>query len=70
MSTVMIIGVILTVMVAAPAVVWLTKLILPPTPEEEVIHRRIEEIREREAPTREDASRECWRKLGTDSLVN
>lgn len=53
MSTVMIIGAILTVMVAAPAVVWLTKLIRPPTPEEEAIHRGIEEIRQREASRRE-----------------
>jgi hypothetical protein len=52
MSTVLIIGAILTVVMAAPAVLWLTKLIRPPTPKEEAIHRGIQEIRQREARRR------------------
>jgi hypothetical protein len=40
---VMMIGASFIVVVGVPAVVWLTKLIWPPKPEEEKIHRGIEE---------------------------
>ncbi|OFX01820.1 MAG: hypothetical protein A3D94_01665 [Alphaproteobacteria bacterium RIFCSPHIGHO2_12_FULL_66_14] len=53
MSTALVIGVIFTLMLAMPAVMWLTKLICPPKPEEEAIHRGIEETRRREARRRE-----------------
>ena len=45
MNTALIIGVILTLVLAMPAVLWLTKLIRPPKPEEESIHRKIAEAR-------------------------
>ena len=45
MNTALIIGVILTLALATPAVMWLTKLIRPPKPEEELIHRKIAEAR-------------------------
>ena len=45
MNTVLIIGVILTLVLATPAVLWLTKLIRPPKPEEESIHRKVAEAR-------------------------
>jgi hypothetical protein len=45
MNTALIIGVILTLALATPAVMWLTKLIRPPKPEEESIHRKIAEAR-------------------------
>jgi hypothetical protein len=45
MNTALIIGVILTLALATPAVIWLTKLIRPPKPEEESIHRKIAEAR-------------------------
>lgn len=47
MYTALIIVTIFTVGVGVPAVVWLTKLIRPPKPEEEAIHRGIEEARRR-----------------------
>jgi hypothetical protein len=37
------IGATFIVVVGVPAVVWLTKLIWPPKPEEEKIHRGVEE---------------------------
>lgn len=45
MNTALIIGVILALALAMPAVMWLTKLIRPPKPEEESIHRKIAEAR-------------------------
>jgi len=53
MSTALLIGAIFTVVMAVPAVLWLTKLIRPPTAKEEAIHRGIKEIRRREARRRE-----------------
>jgi hypothetical protein len=41
------IGAIFTVVLGVPAAVWLTKLIRPPKPEEEAIHRGIEDARRR-----------------------
>ncbi len=41
MNTALMIGVILTLVLATPAVMWLTKLIRPPKPEEESIHRKV-----------------------------
>jgi hypothetical protein len=43
----LVIGMVLTVALGVPAVVWLTKLIRPPKPEEEAIHRGVEEARRR-----------------------
>ena len=45
MNTALIIGAILTLVLATPAVMWLTKLIRPPKPEEESIHRKVAEAR-------------------------
>ena len=45
MYTALAIGVIVTVGLGVPAVLWLTKLIWPPKPEEEVIRRGIAEAR-------------------------
>ena len=45
MNTALIIGAILTLVLATPAVMWLTKLIRPPEPEEESIHRKVAEAR-------------------------
>jgi hypothetical protein len=47
MYTALIIGVILTLAIGAPAVLWLTKLIRPPKPEEEAIHRGVADARRR-----------------------
>jgi hypothetical protein len=47
MSTALMIGAIFAVALGVPAVVWLTKLIRPPKPEEEAIHRGVEEARRR-----------------------
>ena len=47
MYTVLVIGVIIAVVIGSPAIVWLTKLIWPPKPEEEKIHRGIKEARRR-----------------------
>ena len=63
MYTALIIGAIFTVVLGVPAVVWLTKLIRPPKPEEEAIHRGVEEARR---PVRTHPSRgsECsWHRL-------
>jgi len=46
-NTVLIIGAILAIAFGVPATVWLTKLIRPPKPEEEKIHREIEAARRR-----------------------
>lgn len=45
MKTVLIIGVIVTLVLGLPAILWLTKLIRPPKPEEEAIHRGIAQAR-------------------------
>ena len=45
MNTALMIGVILTLVLAMPAVMWLTKLIRPPKPEEESIHRKVAQAR-------------------------
>ena len=45
MYTALIIGAVFTVVLGVPDVVWLTKLIRPPKPEEEAIHRGVEEAR-------------------------
>jgi hypothetical protein len=47
MYTALMIGTIFTVVLAVPAIVWLTKLIRPAKPEEEAIHRGVEEARRR-----------------------
>jgi hypothetical protein len=43
----LVIGMVLIVVLGVPVVVWLTKLIRPPKPEEEAIHRGVEEARRR-----------------------
>ena len=43
----LVITMVLTVALGVPAVVWLTKLVRPPKPEEEAIHRGVEEARRR-----------------------
>jgi hypothetical protein len=43
----LVITMVLTVGLGVPAVVWLTKLVRPPKPEEEAIHRGVEEARRR-----------------------
>jgi hypothetical protein len=52
MYTALVIGAIFTIAVGVPAVVWLTKLIRPPKPEEEAIHRGVDEARRRMDRTR------------------
>jgi hypothetical protein len=47
MYTALVIGAVFTIVLGVPAVVWLTKLLRPPTPEEEKIHRGVEEARRR-----------------------
>jgi hypothetical protein len=47
MYTALMIGAIFAVVLGVPAVVWLTKLIRPARPEEEAIHRGVEEARRR-----------------------
>ena len=54
MTTALIIGAIVALVMGLPAFVWLTKLIRPPKPEEEAIHRGIGEARKREARRREN----------------
>jgi hypothetical protein len=54
MTTALIIGAIVALVMGLPAFVWLTKLIRPPKPEEEAIHRGIAEARKREARRREN----------------
>jgi len=47
MYTALMIGAVFVVVVGVPGVVWLTKLIRPPKPEEEAIHRGVEHARRR-----------------------
>jgi hypothetical protein len=47
MYTASIIAAIFAMVLGVPAVVWLTKLIRPPKPEDEAIERRVEEARRR-----------------------
>jgi hypothetical protein len=47
MHTALIIVAIFAMALAVPAVVWLTKRIRPPKPENEAIDRRVEEARRR-----------------------
>lgn len=47
MYTALLVGAFFVLGVGVPIVVWLTKLIRPPKPEEEAIHRRVEEARRR-----------------------
>jgi hypothetical protein len=47
MYTALVISVLFVIGFGVPAVVWLTKLIKPPKPEEEKIHRGVEEARRR-----------------------
>ena len=54
MTTALIIGAIVALVMGLPAFVWLTKLIRPPKPEEEALHRGIAEARKREARRREN----------------
>ena len=54
MTTALVIGAIVALVMGLPAFVWLTKLIRPPKPEEEAIHRGIAEARKREARRREN----------------
>ncbi len=45
MYTVLVIGAVLIIGLGVPAVVWLTKVLRPAKPEEEAIHRGIEDAR-------------------------
>jgi hypothetical protein len=47
MYTALIVATVLVIALGVPAAVWLTKLIRPPKPEEEAIHRGVEEARRR-----------------------
>ena len=47
MYKVLMIGATFMVVVGVPVVVWLTKLVWPPTPEEEKIHRGVKEASRR-----------------------
>jgi hypothetical protein len=47
MYTALIIVAIVAMVLAVPAVVWLTKLICPPKPKDEAIDHRVEEARRR-----------------------
>jgi hypothetical protein len=47
MYTALIIVAIFAMVLGVPVVVWLTKLIHPPKPEDEAIDRRVEEARRR-----------------------
>jgi len=47
MYTALMIGAIFAVVLGVPAIAWLTKLIRPAKPEEEAIHRGVEEARRR-----------------------
>jgi hypothetical protein len=47
MYKVLMIGATFIAIVGVPVVVWLTKLVWPPTPEEEKIHRGVEEASRR-----------------------
>ncbi len=47
MYTVLVVGAVLIIGLGVPAAVWLTKLLRPLKPEEEAIHRGIEDARRR-----------------------
>ena len=47
MYTALMIGAVFAVVLGVPAIAWLTKLIRPAKPEEEAIHRGVEEARRR-----------------------
>jgi hypothetical protein len=47
MYTALMIGAVFVIVLGVPTVVWLTKLIRPPKPEEEAIHRGVENARRR-----------------------
>jgi hypothetical protein len=47
MYSALIVGAIFVLVMGVPAVVWLTKLIRPPKPQEEAIERGVEEARRR-----------------------
>jgi len=47
MYTALLVGAFFILGVGIPLVVWLTKLIRPPKPEEEAIHRGVDEARRR-----------------------
>ena len=47
MYTALVIGAVLALVFGTRAVLWLSKLIWPPRPEEEKIHRGVEEARKR-----------------------
>ena len=47
MYSALVVGVIIVIVLGTPAIVWLTKLVWPPKPEEEKMDRGIEEARRR-----------------------
>ena len=47
MYTAVVIGAVAAIVFGAPAVLWLLKLVWPPSAEEDKIHRGIEEARRR-----------------------
>jgi hypothetical protein len=47
MYTALMIAAVFVIALGVPAAVWLTKLIWPPKPKEEAIHRGVEEARRR-----------------------
>ncbi len=47
MFTALMVGAFFVLGVGVPVAVWLTKLLRPPKPEEEAIHRGVEEARRR-----------------------
>ncbi|MFO1082526.1 MAG: hypothetical protein U1E23_18085 [Reyranellaceae bacterium] len=47
MFTALVVGATIALVLGMPAVLWLSKLIWPPKPEEEKIHRGVEEARRR-----------------------
>lgn len=47
MYTVLVIGVVLIIGLGMPAAMWLMKLLRPPKPDEEAIHRGVEDARRR-----------------------
>lgn len=53
MTTLLILGAILILILGLPGILWLTKLIWRPKAEEEAIHRGIAETRRREVERRE-----------------
>ena len=47
MSTALVIGAFVVIVLGVPFVMWLTKLIRPPKPDEEAIHRGVRDARSR-----------------------